>query len=48
MVNVVADVLRNFFRQLESPLIPEYVQEKLLAVHEKSGFIIYIIRMYGS
>lgn len=32
MVNVVADVLRSFFRQLDSPLVPHYIQERLFAV----------------
>ncbi|VDK28166.1 unnamed protein product [Gongylonema pulchrum] len=32
IVNVVADVLRSFFRQLDSPLIPHHIQERLFAV----------------
>ncbi|VDK56323.1 unnamed protein product [Anisakis simplex] len=34
VVNVVADVLRSFFRHLESPLIPCYMQERLFAIAE--------------
>lgn len=32
MINVVADVLRSFFRQLDSPLVPYHIQERLFAV----------------
>uniref|UniRef100_A0A8R1U0E2 Rho-GAP domain-containing protein n=1 Tax=Onchocerca volvulus TaxID=6282 RepID=A0A8R1U0E2_ONCVO len=32
MINVVADVLRSFFRQLDSPLIPYHIQDRLFAV----------------
>ncbi|MFH4975570.1 hypothetical protein AB6A40_002279 [Gnathostoma spinigerum] len=34
MVNVVADVLRGFFRQLDEPLIPHYMHERLFAILE--------------
>ncbi|KAK6101504.1 RhoGAP domain family protein [Brugia pahangi] len=32
MTNVVADVLRSFFRQLDSPLVPYHIQDRLFAV----------------
>ncbi|EJD76011.1 RhoGAP domain-containing protein, variant [Loa loa] len=32
MINVVADVLRSFFRQLDSPLVPYHIQDRLFAV----------------
>ncbi|KAM3723392.1 Arf-GAP with Rho-GAP domain, ANK repeat and PH domain-containing protein [Dirofilaria immitis] len=32
MTNIVADVLRLFFRQLDSPLIPYHIQDRLFAV----------------
>uniref|UniRef100_A0A158R5D6 Rho-GAP domain-containing protein n=1 Tax=Syphacia muris TaxID=451379 RepID=A0A158R5D6_9BILA len=32
MVNVVADVLRSFFRQLDSPLIPKNIHAQLFAI----------------
>lgn len=41
MVNVVADVLRSFFRQLSSPLIPYTVQERLFVVAETRGLLLF-------
>ncbi|VDN06674.1 unnamed protein product [Thelazia callipaeda] len=32
IINVVADVLRSFFRQLDSPLVPYHIQDRLFAV----------------
>lgn len=37
MINVVADVLRSFFRQLDSPLIPYHIQDRLFAVASLKG-----------
>uniref|UniRef100_A0A915PLP5 Rho-GAP domain-containing protein n=1 Tax=Setaria digitata TaxID=48799 RepID=A0A915PLP5_9BILA len=37
MTNVVADVLRSFFRQLDSPLVPYHIQDRLFAVANMRG-----------
>lgn len=37
MINVVADVLRSFFRQLDSPLVPYHIQDRLFAVANMKG-----------
>lgn len=37
MINVVADVLRSFFRQLDSPLVPYHIQDRLCAVANMKG-----------
>uniref|UniRef100_F1KS03 Arf-GAP with Rho-GAP domain, ANK repeat and PH domain-containing protein 3 n=1 Tax=Ascaris suum TaxID=6253 RepID=F1KS03_ASCSU len=34
MVNVVADVLRSFFRHLDTPLVPYFIQKRLFAIAE--------------